>query len=57
MVSRGGITWVYKVREDNMITRYETEKAGLRNDYETQIRDLKAQIGELQKQPSRQAAR
>jgi hypothetical protein len=41
--------WIQKTREDNLTTRCETEKVGLKNDLESQVRDLKAQIAEMQK--------
>jgi hypothetical protein len=46
----GGIMgWVQKVREDNLTTKHEIEKMNLKNDFETQIRELKNQLAEAQK--------
>ncbi len=40
--------WIQKVREDDLTTRYEIEKQGMKNDYEAQIRELKAKVDFLQ---------
>ncbi len=50
VVVAGIMGWIQKEREDNLINRYETEKLVIKNEYEAQIRNLKAQIEELQKQ-------
>jgi hypothetical protein len=50
IIVAGIMGWVQKVREDNLATKYETEKNIMKNDYEGQIRDLKTQINELQKE-------
>lgn len=48
-VVAGVMGYVQKVQTDNLTTKCETEKAGMKNEYEAQIRALKAQIEELQK--------
>ena len=47
-ITAGIMGWVQVVRADLAITKYETERAGMRNEYEAQIRDLKNKIAELE---------
>lgn len=53
----GVMGWIQNERVENLTTRYETEKLGIKNEYEAQIRELKTRIDELQKQVPQPAKR
>ncbi len=48
-ITAGVMGWVQAARADLATTKYEAEQAGMKNECEAQIRDLKNRIAELEK--------
>jgi hypothetical protein len=48
-ITAGLMSWIQSNRIESLSIKCETEKTGMRNDYEAQIRDLKIKISELEK--------
>jgi len=53
IITAGIMGWVQNTRVEAVSTKCETEKTGMKNDYEAQIRDLKHQIQEFEQKKTK----
>jgi len=56
IIVAGIMGWIQKNREDNLTIRCETEKTGMKNDYEAQIRELRSKLAEAEDNKPRPAS-